>query len=98
MFSRSGPSYFKATVAGAKGLVLLPDGWDTDYSGPDYSNIDNSSGNFAANPITADEWATLEGYGAVFLPIACVRNDEYVENCQGMGIYWSSSMFFTVAS
>ena len=75
-----------ATVAGVKGLVLLPDEWDA----PD--------GVMVKEVMTADEWVAIENTGAVFLPAAgqmiSTEDPNTTENITAWiegGSYWSSS-------
>ena len=77
-----------ATVAGVQGLILLPDDW-TDET--------------PAGTFTAEEWATLEKDGAVFLPTAGQMTQIYdqteyvttttVSNDGVEGFYWTSTPF-----
>lgn len=54
-----------ATVAGVKGLVLLPDEW----TAPD--------GIMLKDEMTAEEWAVIEETGVVFLPAAGQMTSTY---------------------
>lgn len=73
-----------ATVAGVTGLILLPDDW----------TAETPVGTF-----TAEEWATLEKDGAVFLPTAGVMVAVYNPETWGAttsyipdaAIYWTGS-------
>ena len=77
-----------ATVAGVQGLILLPDDWKDDTP---------------AGTFTAEEWATLEKDGAVFLPTAGQMTQTYdqteyvttttVSNDGVEGFYWTSTPF-----
>ena len=93
----SGIRFAKAVVFGVKGVILLPDDWDSSY----YllNNTNSGSASFSSNEITADQWNTLESHGAVFLPETGVRR-WMVHPCSGEGylgfypegiFYWSSS-------
>ena len=73
-----------ATVADVKGLILLPDEWDTSTS--------------ILQSYTAEEWAVVEASGAVFLPIAGQMSAVYNPDTYGavttftaVGVYWTSS-------
>ena len=75
-----------ATVNGVKGLVLLPDEWNA----PD--------GVIISEEMTAEQWATIEKTGAVFLPAAgtlTVNMDSKtvatVNDVNVVGNYWSST-------
>ena len=75
-----------ATVAGVKGLVLLPDKWDA----PD--------GLLVKDEMTADEWAAIEQTGAVFLPAAGQMTAVYNPDTYGATttytpntVYWTST-------
>lgn len=88
-----------ATVNGIKGLILLPDGWQTPDGVPLQTSLqmgmvwDNTSLTYAApshsfdgysvNDFDSNMWAKLEFAGAVFLPAGEVENT--------MGNYWSST-------
>ena len=77
-----------ATVAGVQGLILLPDDWTEEAP---------------AGTFTAEEWATLEKDGAVFLPTAGQMTQTYdqteyvttttVSNDGVEGFYWTSTPF-----
>lgn len=94
--SRSTPSgirFAKATISGVKGLILLPDHWDTlIYT---LSNANNSSSGYS-NTITESDWQTcFESNGAVFLPAAGWR--DYINVIQSYdyyGYYWASDCFY----
>ena len=85
----SGIRYAKANVNNVNGVILLPDNWDANYYGLNSTNIENA--NYSSNVITAEQWATLELHGAVFLPAAGYRNEFKVYNASYSGFYWSSS-------
>lgn len=69
-----------ATVAGVKGLILLPDDWTEDTP---------------AGTFTAEEWAVLEKDGAVFLPSAGQLTTAYenktITTLTEAGTYWTST-------
>ena len=76
----SGELCAKATVNGIYGLVLLPDDWDK-------ANFDLKNG----IRITKDDWTNkLEVYGAVFLPAAGYRFNNWEKSVGTDGFYWSS--------
>ena len=85
----SGHRYAKATVCGKSGVILLPDNWsDGTYS---LNNYNTTGAAFTGNTIDADEWATLEAVGCVFLPAAGYRNGNEVKSVGSFGFYWSST-------
>ena len=86
----SGIRYAKANVNNVNGVILLPDDWSTDY----YSlNSTNTSGaSYNSNTITAEQWSTLEQYGAVFLPAAFYSWEGHVYASDSIGFYWSASV------
>jgi hypothetical protein len=96
----SGIRYAKATVAGVRGLVVLPDDWsESTYR----LRMVNVNGHYLANVITAGEWLDmLEPAGAVFLPAAGCRfevtdhegiwyDNEESTSVYISGSYWTSS-------
>ena len=73
-----------ATVAGVRGLVLLPDEW----TAPD--------GVLLKDEITAEEWAIIEQTGVVFLPAAGQLTTTYdnwiaTTTVTEAGTYWTST-------
>lgn len=85
----SGHRYAKATVCGKSGVILLPDNWsDGTYS---LNNYNTTGAAFTGNTIDADEWATLEAAGCVFLPAAGYRDGTSVCDVGSYGRYWSST-------
>lgn len=75
-----------ATVNGVKGLLLLPDEWNA----PD--------GVIISEEMTAEQWATIEKTGAVFLPAAGTltvnmegQTVATVNDVNVVGSYWSST-------
>ena len=85
----SGHRYAKARVCGKSGVILLPDNWsDGTYS---LNNYNTTGAAFTGNTIDADEWATLEAAGCVFLPAAGYRNGTSVSFVGSNGGYWSST-------
>lgn len=67
--TRAGASgkWAKATVAGTKGLILVPDEWNCPST--IISLTYGSSSRFTNNPIDATTWQNLEALGAIFLPL-----------------------------
>ena len=73
-----------ATVAGVKGLVLLPDEWTPPV------------GIQVKSTMTAEEWAVIEETGVVFLPAAGQMTTTYVDynaatTVTDAGTYWTST-------
>lgn len=69
-----------ASVAGTKGLVILPDAW----TAPD--------GIMLSDKMTAEQWAAIEETGAVFLPAAGqFLKGRTLEDIGTAGYYWTSS-------
>ena len=79
-----------ATVAGNKGLVLLPDKWQL----PEGLSFTADPTDWTTNTYTADQWAKMEAAGAVFLPASGNRGNNgtiynITTNCRGF--YWTAS-------
>lgn len=90
----SGVRFVKATVNGVKGLIILPDDWNTSYYA--LTNANNGTKAYDVNVIASSTWTNdLEAHGAVFLPSAGYRNGTsvgaYAENpdTHPIGYYWS---------
>jgi len=81
-------TYGYATVAGVKGIIIVPD----DYSGPAInSNHDNTTNPYAYNIIDASSWAsTYVPAGVVFLPAAGFRIPWFGQ-VQENAYYWTST-------
>lgn len=76
----SGIRYAKATVNGVFGLVLLPDDWKTTNYGIKDGTV-----------ISKSDWTNkLEANGAVFLPAAGYRFNNWEKSVGTDGYYWSS--------
>ena len=81
--------YAKAVVSGKKGVILLPDYWNSStYS---LNNVNRQNADYGSNNITASQWNTLEASGAVFLPTTGYRIGTTVDDQLDYGYYWSSS-------
>lgn len=100
-----------ATVANVKGIIILPDDWQTPagqklelsiYKGMKYVGDDEYINNVAKtslfdhNNISANNWAILEENGAVFLPAAGGRDYSNVFEEQVCGFYWSGTHIGTL--
>ena len=86
----SGIRYAKARVNDVNGVILLPDNWTaTTYA---LGNTNSSGADFTGNTITAADWTNvLEANGAVFLPAAGYRLDDWVDAVERSGYYCSAS-------
>ena len=90
----SGIRYAKAQVSGVKGLVLLPDDWNSSTYSLNSTNTNNAS--YSSNVISASQWGILEQAGAVFLPASGKRDKKSVYYYSGystsvLGYYWSAT-------
>jgi hypothetical protein len=82
-----------AQVNGVNGLIFLPDNWvcPPDVTFRSGFHSDEGADYFAPYQIfTADQWATLESAGAVFLPAAGYRYNYSIGRVSGLGNYWSA--------
>ncbi|MCQ2342779.1 MAG: hypothetical protein MJZ75_04735 [Paludibacteraceae bacterium] len=84
----------KATVAGVKGLVFLPDKWKLPAG---LSFTPGGTTNYNANVYTATQWAQMEAASAVFLPAAGFRNVTTLNGVQQHG-YYSSSCYYNAGN
>ena len=91
----SGIRYAKGVVNYVKGLILLPDNWDSSVY--NLNNTDEENVDFSTNIINSSTWSDiLEANGAVFLPAGGYR--QYGTSIGGVdyqGYYWCSSRSFT---
>ncbi len=80
-----------ATVNNVVGIVLLPDTWTL----PNDCSFTAGSGNkYTTNTYTAEQWAKMEAAGAVFMPAAGIRYDQYRFLYTGeIGFYWCSTPY-----
>ena len=85
----TGIRYAKAQVNNVNGVILLPDDWNADYYA--LGNTNNGGAGYSSNVITAEQWATLEHRGAVFLPAAGYRYGTSINGVGSCGNYWSAS-------
>lgn len=85
----SGIRFAKAKVNGVKGIILLPDNWDSSIYGLIYAN---DAGTTYNNTISGTEWTEFfELNGAIFLPAAGNRNGTSIGSPNSFGYYWSAS-------
>ena len=84
----SGIRFVLGSVNGVYGVILLPDNWDA--STYTLNDINEDSGDFLSNTISAMDWSTiLEANGAVFLPRTGFRQGTSIDNTNCF--YWSST-------
>ena len=92
--NRSAAKYGQATVAGAPGLIILPDEFTDPMknggSGAFVSGLNNESLSFTNNVYSAENWVAMETAGAVFLPAALRRREDSVTGSI-RGNYWSTT-------
>ena len=85
--SRSGKRFVMATIDEVKGVILLPDDWDTSYYELNQTNSEYAA--FSSNQIASSDWTSrLEAHGAVFLPLAGIRGTTVSPS---LGGYWAST-------
>lgn len=83
------------SVNGSHGIILLPDNWvapegitfKSGYSDKEYSSVAFEE----YQSFTAQEWASMQAAGAVFLPCAGFRLGKDLAYMQLGGLYWTSS-------
>ena len=100
-----GDRFSLGTVAGVKGVILLPDEWTlppsieftsaqdaglTPNENGFCSNINES--NYDLNTFTEVQWQSMQDNGAVFLPAAGSRAETTCSGIGEEGFYWSSSI------
>ena len=96
LFTRGGPDLYGgyATVAGIKGIILIPDG---DFKDPEKNGgsgkfvYDNGTFDYSDNTYPAEDWAYMEIAGAVFLPCTGWREGTGYKFTDGFGRYWSNT-------
>lgn len=77
----------KATVAGVRGVILLPDDWSEVPAG---ISLTITSADWTTNTYNATQWKNkLETAGAVFLPAAGQRSGTTVSVANETAYYWS---------
>ena len=96
-----------ATVAGVKGIILMPDNWKKPsgvklvlsanhglkYDADNrYVNSDLKADNYSLNIVSINGWRLLEEAGAVFLPAAGGRDYANIFEVQNCGFYWSGTV------
>ncbi|MBO7074611.1 MAG: hypothetical protein J6W12_06865 [Bacteroidales bacterium] len=88
----SGIRFAKAYLNNVYGLIILPDDWNSGiYSLNDVNMVEAG---FKRNRISAEEWNTiLEPNGAVFLPVAGMRDETYIYDLDNLGRYWTATWY-----
>ena len=84
----SGIRFVIATVNMVHGVILLPDDWDA--SSYPFVNPNDEWSDYSNNIFNADEFASLEQQGAVFLPVAGIREGTTYFDINSF-YYWTSS-------
>ncbi|MBO7460134.1 MAG: hypothetical protein J6T53_04450 [Bacteroidales bacterium] len=88
--TNSGIRFVKARVGGVKGLILLPDNWDSNSI--NLNCINNGEAEYTSNTISITNWKNrFEVNGAVFLPVTGSRSRITVTGVDTYGYYWSST-------
>ena len=88
--TKSGIRYAMATVNGVKGLVVLPDSWESSF----YKLRKPNGGRYNSNNISIKDWmSSFEKNGAVFLPVGGGRGEKKVGSIDSWGGYWSSTPY-----
>lgn len=103
-----------ATVNSITGIILLPDNWVTpsglvfnDFATKEFFWVkayqeysdDTEEFHYSDNVYTSDDWLKMESAGAVFLPAAGDRIDQWSPdmNIYSSGRYWSSTPWSAAA-
>ena len=86
--------YGYATVNEKHGIIILPDV----FTDPEKNNgsspfIGSTTTGWDANVYTSENWAFMEANGAVFLPVAGFREENWVTLFGDDGHYWSSTVY-----
>ena len=85
----AGQKHAHGNVNGKNGMIILPDEWTL----PDGLSFHTDT-IWSGNIYDADQWAKMEGNGAVFLPAAGFRVDADVEAVGEQGYYWSKNAIY----
>lgn len=94
----SGVRFAKATVMGTKGLLILPDHWDSNYYSLRNVNKTTGDASYTDNNITDQYvWIALNDFGVVFLPACGYRDGTEIKQPDN-GQYWTSSYSPTTLS
>ena len=88
----SGIRYAMAKVNGVRGVILLPDNWESGTYG--LSQTNKSDAIYSSNKINLTDWISkFEANGAIFLPAAGSRNGRMLFDVGYDGEYWSASHY-----
>lgn len=87
--SSSGIRYAKALVNSVKGVLLFPDNWSSSIY--DINSINVSDADFTTNTLDTANMNYLEGFGAIFLPVAGLREGTMISFLDEVGFYWSAT-------
>ena len=82
--------YAMGLVNGWHGLIILPDDFvlpENITFTPDYKLFTDDVNNFSL-----EEWSQMESLGAVFLPVAGIREGTQVREVDASGLYWSTDI------
>ena len=85
----SGIRFAKSRVHGEKGVILLPDYWNSAVFA--LNNTNNAEASFDGNVISDSDWTLMETNGAVFLPAAGFRDETTVTYPGAYGGYWTTT-------
>ena len=87
----SGIRFTKGKVNGINGLILLPDDWDE--SKYNLKSTNDVSAKFNSNKVSSGDWTNIfEPAGAVFLPVAGMRDQLNVADVDSFGGYYASEV------
>ena len=82
--------FAKATVNDVRGLIILPDSWNTSYHA--LNDVNMSSVAYTVNTISLSVWVNnLEAHGAVFLPAGGFRMGTGLNHINIDAICWTST-------
>lgn len=87
LFERDSALWSVGTVAGTRGIILLPDLFAEIYP----LEWEPAAKDYTTNMYTAAEWQPIEDAGAVFLPAAGIRTGNDNTIATGVCGYWSST-------
>lgn len=85
----SGIRFAKAQVEGVNGVILLPDDWSSSMY--HLNNVNQVEASFSGNVLSSLIWDRyLQFHGAIFLPAAGRRQEQYIEHTGSIGYYHTS--------
>ena len=85
--------YGTGSIAGVRGLFILPDEWATP-EGCTFTpgGATNAAERWTLNTFTAQQWALMEAAGAAFLPVTGTRTGTvWTDGVTVNGCYWTST-------